>query len=555
MAVSRSNPTGPRSTNNHRSDEEEGKHDKPATAACPPESPSNLFSSTPSSNTKPTNEGRRPHNKLTIKEVTETPNCPFRNPFFGGRLSNLTPLKLSKTTSDSGGQSLRNHESGGRRNDSTTVEGKIEQDVGNQGHTQDTDLEDNQIKPPPAPRPQYATLPEIPVSAEFESEYESEDDDEQLAKMKQAHDALLTLSADESMPSSHIEPKFNEDVLPQDVMNAINKLTEIPWSRPSTGSTDTAGDDETMEVTSEDNSRRTWYESGRDERARFSTVPEDIVLFGRFTKLPEHIRQKIWSLSYSRRLVEVLEQDGEFIARRLHKNKIINLAVCQESRSQALIDYPLSFSVDSDPPLIRFNFDLDTLFLGVGLQNNESYKFFRAKCDAKDLARLKNLAVDAALTWGRNMWHDPGKQHTRYGNGLCGLLKNIYPNLQIHIVVYTGYTDPIPWWAQESWFPLLPCKADHRYAQTDARTVYQFYAENWNDIDHYTSLFRLSTRRTPLLRYGGVPPIVKWEPALKRWKVPYVYVIGIPDRSIYGKAEHVCLEEMIMDKVIDNIFD
>jgi hypothetical protein len=161
------------------------------------------------------------------------------------------------------------------------------------------------------------------TTGESESDDDDENKDGQLAKMIQAQDALLDLGVEDEneaaqiaraiqislaafKPSPVIEPSLDDAVLPQDRMNVGNDLEEespLDWQ-----STD---DDESIEDTSGDQSRRILYDSGHDERARFSTALEDTALFGGFKKLPIHIRQKIWCLSYTRRLIEVLKKDGE----------------------------------------------------------------------------------------------------------------------------------------------------------------------------------------------------------------------------------------------------
>jgi hypothetical protein len=170
MAVSRQKPVDEPSTIIHRSGEEEEKHDIPVIIGRAPESPPNLLSNTPSSDTKHTNGKPRPSNEQDTQQVPETPEkSPFRNPFFGGRPANVTHLKVSKATADHDGQSLRKRESNRVRNNGTTLEERVEQDVGACGHSQDTNQKDRQVAPPPAPRPQHASLPEQKLSCKHSS--------------------------------------------------------------------------------------------------------------------------------------------------------------------------------------------------------------------------------------------------------------------------------------------------------------------------------------------------------------------------------------------------
>jgi hypothetical protein len=116
---------------------------------------------------------------------------------------------------------------------------------------------------------------------------------------------------------------------------------------------------------------------------------------------------------------------------------------CRESRAQALQDYPLSFSVGYNEPLIRFNFETDTLLLGRGLMNGDKHHIFRSQCQKWDLNRVKRLMVDAELSWIGHTWHEVNKQHTRLVSGLCNLLRNIFPAVEEHTVIYTYKTDPV----------------------------------------------------------------------------------------------------------------
>jgi hypothetical protein len=119
------------------------------------------------------------------------------------------------------------------------------------------------------------------------------------------------------------------------------------------------------------------------------------------------------------------------------------MVVCCESRAQALQDYPLCFSVDYKEPLIRFNFKYDTLLLGRGLLEGDNHHIFRRQCHKRDLDRVKSLMVDAELRWIGQDWFRHGQQHIRTGSGLCGLLRNVFPNVEEHTVIYTYSTDPV----------------------------------------------------------------------------------------------------------------
>ena len=105
-------------------------------------------------------------------------------------------------------------------------------------------------------------------------------------------------------------------------------------------------------------------------------------VFHLFSKLPIKIRRRIWALNLpGPRLVEIIEWKGSFYG---CAYEITNLAVCRESRVEALKTHPLSFSVGYEQPLIAFNFETDTMLLGRRLQDEDNHIWFRRHCDERD---------------------------------------------------------------------------------------------------------------------------------------------------------------------------
>lgn len=110
--------------------------------------------------------------------------------------------------------------------------------------------------------------------------------------------------------------------------------------------------------------------------------------FKLFSKLPTEIRTIIWRLALGSRVVHVCHDSafpwdsprGVYTKTRTP----VTLRTCHDSRRADLPCYPLSFGTILTKPHIRFNFDIDTLYVSdMGLHSTK----------VEELAKIKYMAV------------------------------------------------------------------------------------------------------------------------------------------------------------------
>jgi hypothetical protein len=116
--------------------------------------------------------------------------------------------------------------------------------------------------------------------------------------------------------------------------------------------------------------------------------------FTLFTSLPPEIRIIIWRLSLSPRVIEILTSD---ICTGFYSQAALPVAlhVCQESRQAVEALYPCCFGSFLQPERIRFNFDLDILYLDISQEEEGLHHFFGVLKET-ELTRLKYVAIDEA---------------------------------------------------------------------------------------------------------------------------------------------------------------
>ena len=275
-------------------------------------------------------------------------------------------------------------------------------------------------------------------------------------------------------------------------------------------------------------------------------IDEAAPTFHPFSKLPPLIRRRIWALNLpAHRIVEVVEKDGYFYGHSVVT--VANLYVCRESRTEALKTHPLSFSVNFAPPMIPFNFDKDTLLLARNL--NGQHVVFKRNCNKAELARVTSLMVDTWLQW-------QVRTHNNRGWRLCGMSWPIFSGLREYFALYTGQTDPLPFWADARWFPDLGpkwqrrCKAD---ASRDADVLKKFWRAR--AINRWAGGVSKDDRER--YRYGGIPENDKFDPAIRRWKIPSICWFGVDDDIIddFNSSRDSKWAELLMDRAIEDIFD
>ncbi|RDL39436.1 uncharacterized protein BP5553_03776 [Venustampulla echinocandica] len=282
--------------------------------------------------------------------------------------------------------------------------------------------------------------------------------------------------------------------------------------------------------------------------------------FHPFARLPITVRRHIWSLNMpGPRLVEVVEDNNDFIA---FGKQITNLYICRESRREAHKTHPLSFSVNYNPPMVPFNFETDTLLLGRRLIDEDNHIYFRTNCDQEELAKVRRLMVDTELVWDE--WQYSNKRQSRShrskrdrGAGLCGMSRLVFKGVEEYTALYTGLADPLPAWAEVTWFPVLRQHSQRwRCTDADAVEVYQFLQENWWRFDNHRLRWPVDADLCEEQRYGGIPWYEKWEPAIKRWTIPMVSTLGVEPEVMAAFNWPVASgwAEMVMDRAIGDLF-
>jgi hypothetical protein len=120
--------------------------------------------------------------------------------------------------------------------------------------------------------------------------------------------------------------------------------------------------------------------------------------FTLFTSLPPEIRFMIWRLSLSPRIVEILASDccDGFYS---HAALPAALHVCRESRQAVEALYPSCFGSFLQPETVRFNFDLDILYLDIS-EEEEGLNHLFGVLKKTELIRLKYVAIDSAYLGG-----------------------------------------------------------------------------------------------------------------------------------------------------------
>jgi hypothetical protein len=127
-----------------------------------------------------------------------------------------------------------------------------------------------------------------------------------------------------------------------------------------------------------------------------------------FPQLPVELRLKIWRLSLPGPRVVLLKQDS-FPPTKSFSSPAeipVALAVCRESRQEALIFYEFAFGVHSLPGEICFDFSIDSILLDCEIVDYEDFLFLEIAesfrklrsfiCCYKYSALFGENAVDAA---------------------------------------------------------------------------------------------------------------------------------------------------------------
>ena len=116
--------------------------------------------------------------------------------------------------------------------------------------------------------------------------------------------------------------------------------------------------------------------------------------FTLFTSLPPEIRFTIWRLSLSPRVVEILASD---ICTGFYAQAALPAAlyVCRELRQAVEALYLTCFGSFLRPERVRFNFDLDILYLDISQEEEGLYYLFGILKEI-ELTCLKYIAINEA---------------------------------------------------------------------------------------------------------------------------------------------------------------
>jgi hypothetical protein len=126
--------------------------------------------------------------------------------------------------------------------------------------------------------------------------------------------------------------------------------------------------------------------------------PVGLQRFTPFSRLPPEIRVLIWRLSLSSRVVEIIAS-GCYAGLYSQAALPTALQVCRESRQSVETLYPLCFGSLLQPGRIRFNFEIDTLYVHFRYYPETLTKIFGIITE-NELRKLKYFAINILHFWG-----------------------------------------------------------------------------------------------------------------------------------------------------------
>ncbi|KAG4424791.1 hypothetical protein IFR04_002139 [Cadophora malorum] len=121
-----------------------------------------------------------------------------------------------------------------------------------------------------------------------------------------------------------------------------------------------------------------------------STPSGPLTTFKIFPNLPYELRCMIWEATCLPRLIEIeYDEDEGFTPRNCDP---IALKICKESRKLIEQSYPLCFGSIFHPPKTRFNFAIDTLYIGNEIE--EHVPHFFSTFGPLEISSLQVLALE-----------------------------------------------------------------------------------------------------------------------------------------------------------------
>ncbi|KAL3420274.1 hypothetical protein PVAG01_08773 [Phlyctema vagabunda] len=112
-----------------------------------------------------------------------------------------------------------------------------------------------------------------------------------------------------------------------------------------------------------------------------------------FTHLPVEIRFFIWRLSLVPRIVEIIASNDCSVGFYSQATLPATLQACRESRKAVEFLYPRCFGSFLQPERIRFNFQIDILYVDVSQEEEGLYRLFAMFKEA-ELRSLEHFALD-----------------------------------------------------------------------------------------------------------------------------------------------------------------
>lgn len=137
--------------------------------------------------------------------------------------------------------------------------------------------------------------------------------------------------------------------------------------------------------------RKTKAVQGKSEgKGKPLEVDRPLTEFHLFNKLPAEIRLEIWKLNLPGPRVIELKRVWKPTRILSTRDPIANLAVCQESRYEALKVYELAFPTKKSPARTYIDFSIDIVFINgsIDFSATGSYKVLW-----KSFSRIRNLGV------------------------------------------------------------------------------------------------------------------------------------------------------------------
>lgn len=153
--------------------------------------------------------------------------------------------------------------------------------------------------------------------------------------------------------------------------------------------------------------------------------------------------------------------------------------------------------------------------------------------------------VDRCLNWGSRQKNDRGWR-------LGGMSHLVFKGVKDYICMYTKKSDPLPNWANHFWFSSL---SRNRTDNHDPKMAVEFMQTYWPNLGK--ALSTVPKQACEENRFGEIPSWVKFEPSIKRWKIPRISSIGLNNQVInaFNDSKVSSYAQIMMDQAINDLFD